>query len=94
MCIACLIPLCTCLAASCTASERSCTICVCSVFLQPHEFDNLRFDVSVTDCIYYLRCESATERQEWLAALQQAKVRDVLEHSLSSSFFKFFYGTL
>lgn len=42
--------------------------------LQAHEYDELRFDVNVNDCVYYLRCNSADERQEWVEALELAKV--------------------
>ena len=46
-------------------------VCLCA---QPHEFDTLRFDVNVNDSVYYLRCNALDERQEWVDALEQAKV--------------------
>lgn len=41
---------------------------------QPHEFDECRFDVSVNDCIWYLRADSVESKQLWVDALESYKV--------------------
>jgi collagen type IV alpha-3-binding protein len=46
---------------------------VSGLCLQAHEFDESRFDVNVTDNVYYLRAESPEERQKWLDALDTTK---------------------
>lgn len=43
-------------------------------FSQPHEFDDCRFDVSVNDCMYYLRAPDAETRQKWVDGLEAVKV--------------------
>jgi len=35
-----------------------------------HEYDELRFDVTVTDCTWYLRASTKEEREKWSTALQ------------------------
>ncbi|XP_065185146.1 ceramide transfer protein-like [Sycon ciliatum] len=52
--------------------------------VQKHEFDANRFDVSVTDCIYYLRCNTNEECQDWLTVLQQAKEKLHQDHGYGS----------
>ena len=47
-----------------------------SSLLQPHEFDECRFDVSVNDCVWYLRAETPEEKQRWVDVLDTYKVRD------------------
>lgn len=42
--------------------------------LQPHEFDECRFDVSVNDCVWYLRAETKEDRQHWVDILESYKV--------------------
>ena len=44
------------------------------ISLQPHEFDECRFDVSVNDCVWYMRAESPEEKQKWLDFLEAHKV--------------------
>lgn len=39
-----------------------------------HEFDELRFDVTVSDAAYYLRAETEDMRETWMEALEQTKV--------------------
>lgn len=39
-----------------------------------HEFDSLRFDITVSDQAYYLRATTAADRQEWMDTLAQVKV--------------------
>ncbi|EEC01515.1 goodpasture antigen-binding protein, putative, partial [Ixodes scapularis] len=47
----------------------------CASFcLQPHEFDECRFDVSVNDCVWYLRADCLEERNRWVEALDAYKV--------------------
>lgn len=41
--------------------------------VKPHELDELRFEVSVSDCVWYLRATSIEDRQRWIDALQLAK---------------------
>ncbi|GAB6018962.1 hypothetical protein CHUAL_000603 [Chamberlinius hualienensis] len=41
--------------------------------VRSHEFDEFRFDVSVNDCVWYLRAESREERQKWVDALDACK---------------------
>lgn len=43
-------------------------------FKQPHEFDECRFDVSVNDCMYYLRAPDVETRQRWVVGLEAVKV--------------------
>lgn len=47
-----------------------------------HELDELRFDVSVSDCVWYLRATSVEDRQRWIDALEVAKRS---QHSLNDS---------
>lgn len=42
--------------------------------VKPHEFDECRFDVSVNDCVWYLRAEGPEERNRWVEALDAYKV--------------------
>ncbi|KNC71204.1 hypothetical protein SARC_16258, partial [Sphaeroforma arctica JP610] len=39
-----------------------------------HEFDELRFDVSLKDTTFYFRCPTKNEAENWLDALEQTKV--------------------
>lgn len=41
---------------------------------QPHEFDECRFDVSVNDCVYFLRARDVDTRQRWVDGLEAVKV--------------------
>ncbi|KAF5272535.1 hypothetical protein FQA39_LY07859 [Lamprigera yunnana] len=41
--------------------------------IKPHEFDECRFDVSVNDCVWYLRSDSMENRQQWIDALELYK---------------------
>ena len=41
---------------------------------QPNEFDDCRFDVSVNDCVWYLRADSLDEKTKWIDALEYFKV--------------------
>lgn len=41
--------------------------------IRPHEFDECRFDVSVNDCVWYLRADTAEERQKWVEVLDACK---------------------
>ncbi|XP_013394772.1 collagen type IV alpha-3-binding protein isoform X2 [Lingula anatina] len=38
--------------------------------IRPHPYDECRFDVSVNDCLWYLRAENAEARQKWVEALE------------------------
>ena len=37
------------------------------------QLDELRFEVSVSDCVWYLRATSIEDRQRWIDALELAK---------------------
>ncbi|XP_066990902.1 ceramide transfer protein isoform X2 [Anabrus simplex] len=41
--------------------------------VKPHEFDECRFDVSVNDCVWYLRAETPEEKQQWVDVLETYK---------------------
>ncbi|XP_046403313.1 ceramide transfer protein isoform X1 [Ischnura elegans] len=41
--------------------------------IKPHEFDECRFDVSVNDCVWYLRAETPEEKQQWVDMLEAYK---------------------
>lgn len=43
-------------------------------FLQLHEFDELRFDVRVHDCTYFLRASTVEEKQGWIDSIEANKV--------------------
>nr|CAD7574139.1 unnamed protein product [Timema californicum] len=42
--------------------------------IKPHEFDECRFDVSVNDCVWYLRAETSEDKQRWVDVLETYKV--------------------
>lgn len=46
--------------------------------LQPHEFDECRFDVSVNDCVWYLRAETKEDKQYWVDVLESFKVSEFI----------------
>jgi len=39
-----------------------------------HEFDSCRFDVTINDSTWYLRCSSETERQQWIDVIEANKL--------------------
>ncbi|XP_065334198.1 ceramide transfer protein isoform X1 [Cloeon dipterum] len=41
--------------------------------IKPHEFDECRFDVSVNDCVWYLRAENLEEKNHWVQTLETCK---------------------
>ncbi|XP_013788859.1 collagen type IV alpha-3-binding protein-like [Limulus polyphemus] len=41
--------------------------------IKPHEFDECRFDVSVHDCVWYLRTDCPEERNRWVEILETCK---------------------
>lgn len=45
--------------------------------MQCHEFDELRFDVRVYDCTYFLRATTVQEKQQWIEVIEANKVRCV-----------------
>ncbi|CAH3018152.1 unnamed protein product [Porites evermanni] len=49
---------------------------VAKATIQPHEFDDCRFDVSVNDCMYYLRAPDAETRQKWVDGLEAVKAAE------------------
>lgn len=44
------------------------------MLLQSHEFDECRFDVSVNNCVWYLRAETPEDKTHWIDVLQSYKV--------------------
>merc|ERR1719219_197707 len=48
--------------------------------LAKHELDEMRFDVSVGDCVWYLRAGSVEEREKWTSSLESFK-RGELPHT-------------
>eukprot|EP00117_Sycon_ciliatum_P003502 scpid29525/ scgid8268/ Collagen type IV alpha-3-binding protein; Ceramide transfer protein len=52
--------------------------------IEAHEYDPLRFDVAVNDSVYYLRCGTLEERQEWLELVKQAKLIKQADQGYSS----------
>lgn len=49
-------------------------ISIIKATVKPHEFDECRFDVSVNDCVWYLRAETPEERNRWVEALETYKM--------------------
>ncbi|XP_055924725.1 ceramide transfer protein-like isoform X2 [Argiope bruennichi] len=48
-------------------------ISIFKAVIKPHEFDECRFDVSVHDCVWYLRAETPEERNRWVETLEAYK---------------------
>lgn len=42
--------------------------------VQPHEFDECRFDISVNDSLWYLRAEDPEQRLQWIESIELHKV--------------------
>lgn len=42
--------------------------------IQSHEFDECRFDVSVNNCVWYLRADTPEDKTHWVDVLQSYKV--------------------
>lgn len=42
--------------------------------VQPHEFDECRFDISVNDSLWYLRAEDPEHRLQWIESIELHKV--------------------
>jgi hypothetical protein len=45
-------------------------ISIQKAIITPHEFDEMRFDVAVNDCVWYLRANTVEEREKWICALE------------------------
>lgn len=45
--------------------------------LQPHEFDECRFDISVNDSVWYLRAEDPEHRLQWIESIELHKVSGI-----------------
>ena len=43
-----------------------------------HELDELRFDVSVGDCVWYLRANTVEDRERWVTGLEAGKRGELL----------------
>ena len=53
-------------------------ISVAKASVASHELDELRFDVSVGDSVWYLRAATVEDRERWVQGLQQATTRAAL----------------
>ncbi|CAH1115047.1 unnamed protein product [Psylliodes chrysocephalus] len=47
---------------------------IAKAVIKPHEFDECRFDISVNDCVWYLRALSVESKQSWVEALESFKI--------------------
>lgn len=47
--------------------------CLRFCYAQSHEFDECRFDVSVNNCVWYLRAENPEDKMHWIEVLQSYK---------------------
>ena len=45
-------------------------ISIQKAIVTPHEFDEMRFDVAVNDCVWYLRASSSEDRERWINCLE------------------------
>ena len=50
------------------------TMDVAHASVNRHEFDNLRFDVSLNDLAYHFRAETHASREKWVEAITDSKV--------------------
>jgi len=48
-------------------------ISVGKAVVQSHQLDELRFDVSVGDCVWYLRATTVEDRERWVAGLEAGR---------------------
>ena len=46
--------------------------------VQPHEFDECRFDISMNDSVWYLRAEDPEQRLQWIESIELHKVSSSL----------------
>lgn len=54
-------------------------VCVSSPpSVQPHEFDECRFDISVNDSLWYLRAEDPEQRLQWIESIELHKVSGMI----------------
>ncbi|XP_013137472.1 PREDICTED: collagen type IV alpha-3-binding protein [Papilio polytes] len=60
-------------------------LCLKKAKVKPHEFDDCRFDVSVNDCVWYLRASNPEEKQQWIDILESFKVESGYGTSSDSS---------
>ncbi|XP_035667770.1 ceramide transfer protein-like isoform X1 [Branchiostoma floridae] len=49
------------------------SISLAKALIQPHEFDENRFDVTVNETTWYLRSDNTDHREQWVAALEAQK---------------------
>ncbi|KAI8419943.1 hypothetical protein MSG28_008560 [Choristoneura fumiferana] len=60
-------------------------LCLKKAKVKPHEFDDCRFDVSVNDCVWYLRAANPEEKQQWIDVLESFKMESGYGTSSDSS---------
>jgi len=60
-------------------------ISVAKAAVVSHELDELRFDVSVGDSVWYLRAATVEDRERWVAGLQGASARSALPQRQGSA---------
>ncbi|XP_033749928.1 ceramide transfer protein-like isoform X2 [Pecten maximus] len=54
--------------------------------VSPHQFDECRFDVTVNDCVWYLRSGSEEERLQWINAIDLHRVFHNIEVEAESGY--------
>lgn len=84
--------------------DRSHVLCLITIHepsplsVQPHEFDECRFDISVNDSVWYLRAEDPEHRLQWIESIELHKVSGMgfsfFQHTLSGPFSFYFLYTL
>lgn len=57
--------------------------------MQPHEFDECRFDISVNDSVWYLRAEDPEHRLQWIESIELHKVSGTDFSLLNTDLFYF-----
>jgi len=55
-------------------------ISIDKAMVKPHELDDLRFDISVSECVWYLRANTVEDRQKWIDTIEAHK-KFILEFS-------------
>lgn len=49
------------------------SICLSKAIITQHESDESRFDISINDCVWYLRAQDPDHRQRWIDSMEQHK---------------------
>ncbi|XP_071952384.1 ceramide transfer protein-like [Antedon mediterranea] len=59
------------------------SISLASADVEPHEFDECRFDIGINDNIWYIKAKSVDIRQKWLDAIEAHKAQASKEDKLN-----------